>query len=32
MIFTCVMFHFSYLSHMTTHDLCLSLTHIGSLT
>ena len=30
MIFTCVMFHHSYLSHMTTHDLCLSLTHIGS--
>ena len=30
MIFTCVMFHFSYLSHMTTHDLCLSLTHIDS--
>jgi len=30
MIFTCVMFHYSYLSHMTTHDLCLSLTHIGS--
>jgi len=26
----CVMFPFSYLSHMTTYDLCLSPTHIGS--